>query len=89
MQECTHLMDEIFCLFSCDLALRACCVSGKDATEDFDEIGHSKSARELLANYKIGAYAVRSLCSLFVPSTCTETGGSSHILVLGEIWSSM
>ena len=32
--------------------------AGKDATEDFDEIGHSKSARELLANYKIGAYAV-------------------------------
>lgn len=30
--------------------------TGKDATEDFDEIGHSKSARELLSNYKIGAY---------------------------------
>ena len=32
--------------------------AGKDATEDFDEIGHSKSARELLSNYKIGAYKV-------------------------------
>lgn len=31
--------------------------TGKDATEDFDEIGHSKSARELLSNYKIGAFA--------------------------------
>lgn len=30
--------------------------TGKDATEDFNEIGHSKSARELLSNYKIGAY---------------------------------
>lgn len=32
--------------------------SGKDATQDFEEIGHSNSARELLEKYLIGAYAV-------------------------------
>ena len=28
---------------------------GKDATEDFEEIGHSAAANEMLAKYKIGA----------------------------------
>jgi hypothetical protein len=32
--------------------------TGKDATQDFEEIGHSNSARELLEKYLIGAYAV-------------------------------
>jgi hypothetical protein len=32
--------------------------SGKDATQDFEEIGHSNSARDLLEKYIIGAYAV-------------------------------
>eukprot|EP00775_Hariotina_reticulata_P009184 gene9184-9350_t len=31
--------------------------AGKDATQDFEEIGHSNSARELLEKYLIGAYA--------------------------------
>ncbi|KAI3428204.1 hypothetical protein D9Q98_006584 [Chlorella vulgaris] len=31
--------------------------SGKDATEDFDEIGHSRAAKEMLAKYYIGDYA--------------------------------
>ena len=34
--------------------------AGKDATQDFEEIGHSISARDMLDKYKIGAYAVRS-----------------------------
>lgn len=34
-------------------------IAGKDATEDFEEIGHSNNARELLAKYEIGEYEVR------------------------------
>jgi hypothetical protein len=32
--------------------------AGKDATEDFEEIGHSNNARELLKKYEIGEYEV-------------------------------
>lgn len=32
--------------------------TGKDATQDFEEIGHSNSARELLEKYLVGSYAV-------------------------------
>jgi cytochrome b involved in lipid metabolism len=35
-----------------------CGYAGKDATQDFEEIGHSKSARDMLDKYLIGAYAV-------------------------------
>eukprot|EP00879_Flechtneria_rotunda_P003212 GHRR01003435.1.p1 GENE.GHRR01003435.1~~GHRR01003435.1.p1 ORF type:complete len:136 (+),score=26.44 GHRR01003435.1:171-578(+) len=31
--------------------------AGKDSTQDFEEIGHSNSARELLEKYLIGTYA--------------------------------
>lgn len=34
--------------------------AGKDATQDFEEIGHSKSARDMLDKYLIGAFAVSS-----------------------------
>lgn len=39
--------------------------AGKDATEDFEEIGHSRAAKEMLAQYYIGEYAVswRHACS--------------------------
>jgi cytochrome b involved in lipid metabolism len=30
--------------------------SGKDGTEDFEEIGHSSTAKEMLADYYIGEY---------------------------------
>lgn len=33
--------------------------AGKDATEDFEEIGHSNSAKEMLAKYVVGKYEVR------------------------------
>lgn len=32
---------------------------GKDATEDFEEIGHSRAAKEMLGKYYIGEFAVR------------------------------
>jgi cytochrome b5 len=31
--------------------------SGRDATQDFDEIGHSSAARDMLKKYKLGSYA--------------------------------
>jgi len=34
--------------------------SGKDATEDFEEIGHSNAAREMLDKYYIGEFEVSS-----------------------------
>lgn len=36
-----------------------CLRAGKDATQDFEEIGHSNSAREMLNKYYIGDFAVR------------------------------
>lgn len=32
--------------------------TGKDSTEDFEEIGHSKAAQEMLDKYLIGTYEV-------------------------------
>jgi cytochrome b involved in lipid metabolism len=40
-----------------------CVCAGKDATQDFEEIGHSKSARDMLDKYLIGAFAVSLSCS--------------------------
>ncbi len=34
------------------------CHTGKDSTEDFEEIGHSKAAQEMLDKYLIGTYEV-------------------------------
>ena len=31
--------------------------SGRDATQDFDEIGHSGAAREMLKKYRVGSFA--------------------------------
>jgi cytochrome b5 len=31
--------------------------SGRDATQDFDEIGHSSAARDMLKKYRVGAFA--------------------------------
>lgn len=33
-------------------------VAGKDATEDFEEIGHSNAAKDLLSKYIIGDFEV-------------------------------
>jgi len=32
-------------------------VAGKDATEDFEDVGHSNHARSMLAKYELGAFA--------------------------------
>lgn len=40
-------------------------VSGKDATQDFEEIGHSNSAKQLLEKYYLGEFKV-------CPSVCVE-----------------
>ena len=44
----------LLCLLACLLA-----PAGKDASEDFEEIGHSRAAKEMLAKYYIGEFAVR------------------------------
>lgn len=31
-----------------------CCVSGKDATDDFDDVGHSSNAKEIMQQYYVG-----------------------------------
>jgi len=33
--------------------------AGKDGTDDFEEIGHSNTAKEMLESYYIGEYEVR------------------------------
>lgn len=38
--------------------------AGRDATQDFEEIGHSNSAKRLLEKYIIGKYEVRVRCAL-------------------------
>ena len=55
--------------------------SGKDATEDFDEIGHSKSARELLSNYKIGTFAVSPDVELFTTGNLEIPANTSDEIV--------
>jgi len=47
-------------------------IAGKDATQDFEEIGHSNSAREMLAKYYIGDFAVRvaAAAAAGVPTGC-------------------
>ena len=37
--------------------------TGKDSTQEFEDINHSKTATKLLDKYAIGDYAVRGLCS--------------------------
>lgn len=39
--------------------------AGKDATEDFEEIGHSRAAKEMLTKYYIGEFAVRPIIVIF------------------------
>lgn len=43
-------------------------LTGKDATEDFEEIGHSNAAKEMLAKYLIGDFDVSLLMP---PSACS------------------
>ena len=42
-------------------ALNILNVTGQDATESFEEIGHSNAARELLNKYEIGDYEVQAV----------------------------
>ena len=46
----------------CIDATRPPCIAGKDSTEDFDEIGHSKTAQDMLKDYYIGEFKVGFLC---------------------------
>jgi hypothetical protein len=54
-------------------ALRPSTLAGKDATEDFEEIGHSRAAKEMLAKYYIGEFAVSQ-----VSISRTQPGSGTH-----------
>jgi len=43
--------------------------AGKDGTEDYEEIGHSSTATEMLDKYLIGTYAVSNHYSFIDIST--------------------
>lgn len=43
--------------------------SGKDATEDFEEIGHSNAAREMLDRYYVGEFEVRMAYLFFAQAS--------------------
>lgn len=36
--------------------------AGKDATEEFEDVGHSSDAREVMQKYKIGELIEVSVC---------------------------
>lgn len=54
-------------------------MAGKDATEDFDEIGHSKAANEMLKKFEIGDFQVGHnimlLCHLWHNLGSADFGG--------------
>lgn len=52
-------------------------VTGKDATEDYDEIGHSNSAREMLEKYLIGDFEGSAVRIKAVSAVSTELASSS------------
>lgn len=45
--------------------------AGKDATEQFEDVGHSSDAREMMTKYKIGELAEVILSLMFVLLDCT------------------
>jgi hypothetical protein len=63
----TSLLPPLFCSLLLPLTLTPLSLSprlplditGKDATSDFEDIGHSNHARDMLAKYLIGSLAVR------------------------------
>ena len=56
--------------------------AGKDATEDFEEIGHSNAAKDLLSKYIIGDFEVCHpiiplLTCLLLSELCLATGSKT------------
>eukprot|EP00878_Enallax_costatus_P002493 GHUV01002673.1.p1 GENE.GHUV01002673.1~~GHUV01002673.1.p1 ORF type:complete len:128 (+),score=42.21 GHUV01002673.1:145-528(+) len=56
--------------------------AGKDSTQDFEEIGHSNSARELLEKYLIGKFAGGDSAptSRNTGAAASKSGGASKAL---------
>lgn len=50
------------------------CFAGKDATNDFEDVGHSDSAREMMDKYFIGEIdpSTVPLKKIFIPSQQTQ-----------------
>ncbi|XP_021748340.1 cytochrome b5-like [Chenopodium quinoa] len=61
--------------------------TGKDATEDFEDIGHSDNARDMLKNYYVGDVDVSTIPSKHKPTksqpsqATTQTNQSSGFLI--------
>ena len=53
--------------------------AGKDATEDFEEIGHSNAAKEMLAKYVIGDFDVSLLKSCSQSMLLTHLNRSNAV----------
>lgn len=53
--------------------------AGKDASEDFDEIGHSSAATDMLKDYLIGSLSVSWACNGLSAAVC---GSTSRCLAL-------
>ena len=56
--------------------------AGKDATEDFEEIGHSNAAKDLLNKYAIGGYEVCPASHNFVFEVNAHTGNAGILLAV-------
>lgn len=52
--------------------------AGKDATQDFEEIGHSNSAKKLLEKYVIGKFEVSCVAPPATSSFLAEMVSPSH-----------
>eukprot|EP00271_Cylindrocystis_brebissonii_P010679 TRINITY_DN26972_c0_g1_i1.p1 TRINITY_DN26972_c0_g1~~TRINITY_DN26972_c0_g1_i1.p1 ORF type:complete len:161 (-),score=41.19 TRINITY_DN26972_c0_g1_i1:830-1312(-) len=48
--------------------------TGKDATDDFEDVGHSKNARQLLDEYYVGEFDVSSVKNVKAGSTSAAAG---------------
>ncbi|KIY98883.1 cytochrome b5 [Monoraphidium neglectum] len=57
--------------------------SGKDATQDFEEIGHSNSAREMLNKYQIGEYAGGDSAPITAKAAASSSSGAGSGISFG------
>lgn len=56
----------------CDWKMVANAYTGRDATEDFEDVGHSKTAISLMEKFLVGDFEVLSLISTFSSFTRTN-----------------
>ncbi|XP_067125047.1 cytochrome b5-like isoform X3 [Centruroides vittatus] len=57
-------------------------LAGKDATENFEDVGHSTDARELMKQYKIGVLCEEDQVKTTKESSNEKEGGSYKCVLL-------